>query len=319
MPTNTLQVSIIMATYNRAHLIKKTLDSITSQTYTNWECLIIDDGSTDNTKEILRPYLLKDLRFNYYERTKSHKKGLPGCRNQGLELAKGEFIIFFDDDDIVHPDNLKICIEVLSDKDLYFCRYEKEPFWGEWKTKTFKHASGFTSKLVEINDLENIITGKLSFASCTVLWKSECFEEIRFKEELLYAEEWECYTRLLSIGIKGISIDKVLYYNRKHPNSNTGEFYNNDPIRRRSNTTAVLLVIKTLKKKDLFTPRLRKYFIQTGFFLMDYSIIEYTLKATDSSLYEQVKYRIGFKYYPIIKVFFRMRKRIKITRTLCKF
>src|SRR5680860_884854 len=93
------QVSIIMATYNRSHFIGETLDSILNQAFENWECLIIDDGSTDNTKEFLRPYVLKDSRFEYYERTKDHKKGLPGCRNQGLEIAKGDYIIFFDDDD----------------------------------------------------------------------------------------------------------------------------------------------------------------------------------------------------------------------------
>ena len=115
MSANIPQVSIIMATYNRAHLIEETLDSILNQSFINWECLIIDDGSTDNTTEVLRPYLLKDLRLRYSERTKDHKKGLSGCRNQGLELAKGDYIIFFDDDDMVHPDNLKICMEVLSD------------------------------------------------------------------------------------------------------------------------------------------------------------------------------------------------------------
>jgi len=305
------KVSIIMATYNRACLIEETLLSIKKQTFFEWECLIIDDGSTDNTKEILRPYLLKDLRFNYYERTNYHKKGLPGCRNQGLELANGDYIIFFDDDDIVHPDNLKICIEVLSDKDLYFCRYDKEPFGGEWKLDTLKHDSNFTSKFVGINDLENIIIGKLPFASCTVLWKRECFEGYRFKEELLYAEEWECYSRILSTGIKGISIDKVLYYNRKHLNSNTGEFYNFDPVRRASNLMAIKLVINNLSKKGLLSPNLVRYFIRTGFFLKEISVIEAVLNCSNAGTLKRLKYLWGYKIYPVLKPIFYLKAKLK--------
>ncbi len=305
------QISIILATYNRSHLIEETLDSILNQSYKNWECLIIDDSSTDNTIEILRPYLLKDSRFKYYVRTKDHKKGLPGSRNQGLELAKGDYIIFFDDDDIVHPENLKICIEVLSDKDLYFCRYDKEPFGGEWKPDTLKHDPGFTSKFVDINDLENIVIGKLPFASCTVLWKRECFEDNRFREELLYAEEWECYTRILSTGIKGISIDKVLYYNRKHPNSNTGEFYNNDPVRRNSKVQAVKLVINNLQQKKLLSSLLIKYFIQTGFFLKEFSLIDHTIKCSKVNFFTEVKYKLGYRFYPLIRPIYKLKGKFK--------
>jgi len=306
-----IKISIIIATFNRAHLIEETLDSILNQSFKNWECLIIDDGSTDNTKEILRPYLLKDSRFNYYERSKDHKKGLPGCRNQGLETAKGDYIIFFDDDDIVHPDNLKICAEYLSDKDLYFCRYDKRPFQGELKPDFTTQNIDFTQKSVNINELENIVIGNLPFASCTVLWKRECFESHRFKEELLYAEEWECYTRILSTGIKGISIDKVLYYNRKHPNSNTGEFYNFDPVRRASNLMAIKLVINNLSKKGLLSPNVVQYFIRTGFFLKEISVIEAVLKHSNAGAFKKLKYLWGFRIYPFLKPFFNLKAKLK--------
>lgn len=311
MAANTPQVSIIMATYNRAHLIDETLDSILKQSYINWECLIIDDGSTDNTKEVLRPYLQKDSRFKHFKRDDSHKKGLPGCRNMGLELAKGEYVIFFDDDDIVHPDNLKICTELLTDKDLYFCRYDKEPFGGEWKPKPLKPESGFTSKFVDVNDLENIVIGKLPFASCTVQWKRECFEGQRFNEKLMYAEEWECYTRILSNGIKGISIDKVLYYNRKHPNSNTGKFSNKDPIRRASNLLAIHLVIDNLSKKGLLSSNLVQYFIRTGFLLKEISVIEAVLKQSNGGKLKRLKYLMGYKIYPVLKPFFNLKAKLK--------
>ena len=79
-------VTIIMATYNRAHFIVETLQSIQNQTFENWECIIIDDGGTDNTNEVIAPILEKDTRFQFVKRTDSYQKGLPGCRNYGLDL-----------------------------------------------------------------------------------------------------------------------------------------------------------------------------------------------------------------------------------------
>jgi GalNAc5-diNAcBac-PP-undecaprenol beta-1,3-glucosyltransferase len=311
MLEKTPQVSIIMATYNRAHLIRETLDSIICQSHENWECLIINDGSIDNTEEILQPYLLKDPRFKYYDRNKEHKKGLSGCRNQGLDIAKGEYIIFFDDDDIVHPDNLKICVELLSDTDFNFCRYAKKPFLDKWNPENFNGKISFSSFIVDISQLDNIVIGKLPFASCTVLWKKNCFDNNRFKEELLYAEEWECYITILSSGIKGISIDKILYYNRKHPNSNTGEFYNNDSTRRASNLLAVNLVIDNLSKNGLLTQNLVHYFLQAGFFLKEISVIETVLEKSNAGTLKKLKYIWGFKIYPILKPVFNLKSKFK--------
>jgi glycosyltransferase involved in cell wall biosynthesis len=98
--SNNPKVSIIMATYNRAHFIVETLVSIQNQTFLDWECIIVDDGGTDNTKEVIKPIIEEDKRFLYVQRDDIYQKGLPGCRNNGLDIAKGDYIIFFDDDDI---------------------------------------------------------------------------------------------------------------------------------------------------------------------------------------------------------------------------
>ena len=302
-----------MATYNRAHLIEETLDSINYQSYEDWECLIIDDGSVDATKEILQPYLLRDSRFNYYERTKEHKKGLPGCRNQGLELAKGDYIIFFDDDDIVHPDNLKISIETIKLRNVDYLRYLREVFNGQFSENFggYDRSDNLKTSKLDIYDLENIITGKLPFNSCQILWRRKCFENNHFNEELMYAEEWECYSRILSTGIKGISIDKVLFFGRKHPSSNTGEFYNNNPVRRASNLMAIHLVIDNLSQKGLLTPNLVQYFIRTGFFLKEISVIEAILKYSNAGTLKKLKYLGGYKIYPVLKPFFNLKAKLK--------
>ena len=78
-----------MATYNRAHLITNTLESIKNQTYPNFECLIIDDGGQDDTKIVVEELISEDKRFSYLVRLAKYKKGLPGCRNYGLDICKG--------------------------------------------------------------------------------------------------------------------------------------------------------------------------------------------------------------------------------------
>jgi glycosyltransferase involved in cell wall biosynthesis len=87
-------VSIIIPTFNRASIINDTLDSILDQTYSNWECLVVDDGSTDETKKVIHNYALKDPRISALERPPEKSKGANSCRNYGLSLAKGDYVIF---------------------------------------------------------------------------------------------------------------------------------------------------------------------------------------------------------------------------------
>jgi glycosyltransferase involved in cell wall biosynthesis len=93
-------ISIIIPVHNRQELIKETLDSVLAQSYQNWECIIVDDGSTDDTWKTLEGYFLKDSRFRIHKRNRE-PKGAPTCRNIGLEKSKGEFIIFLDSDDVL--------------------------------------------------------------------------------------------------------------------------------------------------------------------------------------------------------------------------
>lgn len=94
-------VSIVIPTYNRGSLIGETLDSVLAQTYKNWECIVVDDGSTDETSEVMKRYLDKDSRFQYHHRPKNRPKGANTCRNYGFELSKGKYIQWLDSDDIL--------------------------------------------------------------------------------------------------------------------------------------------------------------------------------------------------------------------------
>lgn len=114
---NNLLVSIIIPTFNRAHLIGETLNSVLVQNYENWECIIVDDRSTDNTAKVVREYLKKDSRFQFHQRPADRQKGANSCRNYGFELSKGEYVNWFDDDDIMHPDFIKIKTNYLTEKE----------------------------------------------------------------------------------------------------------------------------------------------------------------------------------------------------------
>ena len=104
-------VSIIIPIFNRAHLIKETLNSILNQSYTNWECILVDDGSTDKTKETILKYCQNDSRISYFERPQQMLKGANSCRNYGFENSKGYYIQWFDSDDLMHYDKLKLQVE----------------------------------------------------------------------------------------------------------------------------------------------------------------------------------------------------------------
>ncbi|WZL88442.1 glycosyltransferase [Salinimicrobium sp. 3283s] len=299
-----VQVSIIMATYNRAHFIRESLTSIINQSFKDWECLVIDDGSTDETVEVVASIEENDERIKYLIRPGNYTTGLPGCRNYGLDKAKGNYIIFFDDDDIVHPRNLEVNLRSIEHYSRDFCHYQKKPFKEQWNSDYIDVIAKPEISSIGLAQLQDIIMNKISFASCCVLWKRECFGKIRFNEDLMYAEEWECYSRILTSGFQGVSINQVLYYNRKHPDSNTGEFYSNDPVRRNSYSRAVKLVLDNLRRNDLLSAELKQYFIRMGFFFKDYSIIQYTLETVDSSTIEKSKYRLGFAFYPLLKKYF---------------
>ena len=109
-------VSIIMPSYNTAKFIAETIESVLLQSYANWELIIVDDCSSDNTDEIVCRYT--DRRISYVKNDTN--SGAAVSRNRGLRLAKGEWIAFLDSDDIWHRDKLKSQLEFMSKHDYTF-------------------------------------------------------------------------------------------------------------------------------------------------------------------------------------------------------
>ncbi|RTY84400.1 glycosyltransferase family 2 protein [Flavobacterium sp. LS1P28] len=302
------KVSIIMATYNRAEYILESLQSIQAQTFKDWECIIIDDGGTDNTAEILAPILKQNIRFKYFIRTSKYQKGLPGSRNYGLDLAQGDYVIFFDDDDIVHPQNLELCVKELSKQNVSFCRYLRNVFFDDFDYN-FEFSKDYASFFVTKSDVEKLLINELPFNSCAVMWHRTCFDGNRFVEHLMYAEEWELYSRILSSDIKGISIEKCLFFGRKHADSNTGEFYSNNPIRRASKKDAILLVLENLKEKQLLSSSLLRYFVTMATDFKEYNLFTQIIALLELSIFEKIKWQFFYSTFPLRLSVYKLKKK----------
>lgn len=107
-------ISIIIPIFNAEKYIERCLDSVQQQTYKNYECLLIDDGSTDRSAEICKKLAEQDTRFKYYYKENS---GVSSTRNYGLGKATGQYITFIDSDDFVEPNMLQLFVSGLTEND----------------------------------------------------------------------------------------------------------------------------------------------------------------------------------------------------------
>ncbi|MBW3587396.1 MAG: glycosyltransferase, partial [Cyanobacteria bacterium 0813] len=111
MATSTPQVSVIIPAYNGDRYIAQAVESVLSQTYTNWEIIVVDDGSSDRTHQVLQPYLDR-IRYIYQE-----NQGVAAARNRGIQESQGELIAFLDQDDFFLPDKLAAQVALFRSSD----------------------------------------------------------------------------------------------------------------------------------------------------------------------------------------------------------
>ena len=210
-------VSIIIPTYNRGHLIGETLDSIIAQTYTNWECIIVDDGSTDDTISRVKKYCKIDRRFRYNYRPESKSKGANACRNYGFELCKGYYITWFDDDDLMHKNKLQVQIKILESKRFNFTVCQTQVFRG-----TKENSLGLRhSKIYLETPFSDFLTKKIVWTTPAALWRKSFLDRLPklFDETLHAAQEWEFFSRVLFRCPEYSYTDEVLVFIREHAES----------------------------------------------------------------------------------------------------
>jgi glycosyltransferase involved in cell wall biosynthesis len=211
-------VSIIIPTHNRAHLIGETLDSILAQTYQNWECIIVDDGSTDNTASVLKSYNNKDVRFQYHKRPLNRRKGPNSCRNYGFENSKGYYINWFDSDDLYFSYALESFIKHFDEKtDVVIAKIEKV----DSKTKIKIKENNILSE----NQIEDYFVGLVTFYVCGPLWKRTFLNRQKelFDERIINLDDWDFNLRMLYEKPNIIYINAPLIKYRIHENSLSNE------------------------------------------------------------------------------------------------
>lgn len=249
-------VSIIIPTYNRAHLITETLNSILNQTYSNWECIIVDDGSTDETFSVVKKYIDKDDRFSFYTRPLEMKKGPNSCRNFGFEKSKGDFVYWFDSDDLLFDFSLEKRImgfeeatEVVIGKADFFDSISKEII--------------FSNKIYSERLIEDYFIGNVTFYVSGPIWKKSFLlkNEVFFDEDIRYLDDWDYNLRILYKNPKIIFLDEVLFLYRSHPNSLSKQinFLNIEELK--SECLARNKHYNLLKSQNLVTPLIEKFLL----------------------------------------------------------
>ncbi|WP_294211736.1 glycosyltransferase family 2 protein [uncultured Chryseobacterium sp.] len=114
-------ISVIVPCYNQAQYLDECLQSVLDQTYQNWECIIVNDGSPDHTEDVAKKWAEKDLRFKYLYKENG---GLSSARNAGLALSSGEWIQFLDCDDKIATDKFEYASNYFDSKDLIISNYQ---------------------------------------------------------------------------------------------------------------------------------------------------------------------------------------------------
>jgi glycosyltransferase involved in cell wall biosynthesis len=185
-------VSVIIPTYNRAHLIGRAIKSVLNQTYQDFELIIIDDGSTDNTEDIIRQFQEKDKRIKYKKHDKN--KGGSAARNTGIKNSKGKYIAFQDSDDEWLPNKLEKQMKI----------FKKESpnlgivYTGFYRIKDSEKEYIPSHEIVkkEGRIYEDLL--KESFITTqSILVRKECFKKVGiFDEKLPRLQDWELVIRL---------------------------------------------------------------------------------------------------------------------------
>ena len=198
--SNTI-ISIIVPCYNQGKYLDDALSSVLSQTYSNWECIIVNDGSTDNTKEIANKWTKKDCRFILFNKL---NEGLPKARNFGILKANGDYILPLDADDKINNDYLRLSIESFnndSNLKVVYCNAEKfGEEKGRWNLPTFS--------------LFNLSRNNIIFTSA-MYKKADCLNIGGYDFEMIYGwEDWEFWISMLKGGGKVKQLSYVGFFYR---------------------------------------------------------------------------------------------------------
>lgn len=196
-----MKVSIIVPCYNQAEYIEDCLTSVINQTYTNWECIVVNDGGKDNVEAVMKKWTAQDSRISFISTT---NKGVSHARNIGIKSTSGQFILPLDADDKIASNYLYLAIEAYKnqpDLTLVYCKAETfGTITGPWELKPFS---------LKALAVDNIIF-------CSAIYKRSDWELLNGYDESLIKglEDWEFWIALLKTGGKVLQLESTCFYYR---------------------------------------------------------------------------------------------------------
>ncbi|MFA6175674.1 MAG: glycosyltransferase [Phycisphaerae bacterium] len=198
-------VSVCIPTYNREHLLKETLESVFAQTYKDFEVIIVDDGSTDNTKQMLEKNNF-NVRYHWQKNA-----GDAAARNKLIELAQGKYISFLDSDDLLFPDALKKMVQAMPQNSENTVVYGPYVAIDETGRILYRRKKQLYSGRITEHLFENIL-----IHSCGSLFPKKIFmEQAGFNTALPVCSDYDLWLRL-SLKYDFISVDEFVFKRRRH-------------------------------------------------------------------------------------------------------
>ena len=191
-------VSIILCTYNRAHLVTRAIASVLTQSYRNWELIIIDDGSADGTWQVVMPVVKSDPRITYFYHANT---GLARSRNIGITLASGTYTTFLDSDDEYRENHLSVRIETIKKQPSPALIYRGIEYVGPVEKQYAPDAQ---------RPGEKIHLSKC-YASGTFFARTSAFEKLKGFRDLPFAEDLEFIRRARKKGLKIAEVKEPTY------------------------------------------------------------------------------------------------------------
>ncbi len=203
-------ISVIVPCYNQSIYMDECLQSVLDQTYQNWECIIVNDGSPDNTEEVALRWVEKDARFIYL---KKENGGLSSARNAGIKKAKGEWILPLDSDDKIGNQYLELAEKEFNNG--YTIIYCEAEFFGDKTGKLELHDFSF-----EEFSIRNLIF-------CTAFFRKESWIDVNGYDEKIVNgyEDWEFWISILDVNSKCFRIPSINFYYRTKATSMTKDFH----------------------------------------------------------------------------------------------
>lgn len=259
-------VSVIVPVFNREGLLPETLDSVSAQTLQDWECIVVDDGSTDASLQVALGYAARDARFQAFRRT-SKTKGANVCRNEGLQRACGQYLQFLDSDDVIYPRKFELQVAVLQTVEspaLVTCNYcygDATNVWHPLPRSNLPRAVLDVRKPLE--DLTLNWENGLSIPCHSFLFDARLFRDggIRFYEPLPNHQDWHCWMDVLALHPEVFHVPQLLAVYRPTPNSLSSDW----PLKRQGFLQAIRSqlrkhaedpeMVRLLKQKTRMTKR----------------------------------------------------------------